>query len=138
MGAAGLGVVGRFWRTSGAAAGRIERRGSTWLATWVADQRSRRSDGRQSRGLFGSVKLGSAAASVSSFGQSCRRQWLAMSRESVVNSRVQRRSGVSCCRDGVVLAEAQRVPGSLRPDCCGSSRTSVGLSEQLHGCGERR
>lgn len=63
VGAAGLGVVGRCWRTSGAVAGRIERRGSTWLATWVADQRSRRSDGRQSRGLFGSVKLGSAAAS---------------------------------------------------------------------------
>ncbi|KAK3444925.1 hypothetical protein EUGRSUZ_A00633 [Eucalyptus grandis] len=40
-----------------------------------------------------------------------------MSPASAVNSRVQRRSGVSCCRDGVALAEARRVPGNLRPGC---------------------
>ncbi|XP_039163191.1 uncharacterized protein LOC120290829 [Eucalyptus grandis] len=33
-----------------------------------------------------------------------------------VSSRVQRRGGVGCCRGGVALAEARRVPGGLRPD----------------------
>ncbi|XP_039158908.1 AAA-ATPase At3g50940-like [Eucalyptus grandis] len=42
------------------------------------------------------------------------------------------------CGDEVAPGRGATSAGRSRPGCCGSSRTSVGLSEQLHGCGERR
>ncbi|KAK3415638.1 hypothetical protein EUGRSUZ_J02683 [Eucalyptus grandis] len=108
------------------------------------------------------ARIGNSGAPVSSFGQSCRRQWLAMSRASAVNSRVQRRSGSEtrlsdcwrrvrrsrwCSCGGAVGFGARRiwcgVGGARRRRCCsetvgaGTDGAGVGCTDLLEKINSR-